>query len=409
MGWILGDKFDTVASHKGSIKVLWETKWKYACEKSVYPFHDGRVEDFQPIFEKLIATNINDAYSDEYTEAFLPLAESLDKQASDALSRGDTETASDLFRRAAVVYRISRFPYVGPNDGDIKRLAFERQKNSYLKAASLWKPRIEEHIVQHTHRADNEGHHIPNYIRIPDETAAPGADPVPCILILTGLDGYRPDNSQRTHELTNRGWAVAIVEIPGTADSPADSGDPTSPDRLIDSVLDYMDSKTELNFDMSKVVIWGLSAGGYYAIRAAHTHASRLAGAIAHGPGAHYFLDRGWLSKVEDHEYPFPIVRAWAKKYGYDDPAEFVSEAQGRFSLLETGILDRGSCRLLLLNGVDDGIVPIEDCYLLFSHGSPKEGRFHPGLPHMGYPDSLGAAYRWLEGILGSGYSSLKN
>lgn len=53
--------------------------------------------------------------------------------------------------------------------------------------------------------------------------------------------------------------------------------------------------------------------------------------------------------------------------------------AQKKFSLVETGIVDQPSCRLLLLNGVDDGVVPIEDCLVLFEHGSPKEGRsVHP-------------------------------
>lgn len=28
--WILGEKFNTVYPHKGSIKALWETKWKFA-------------------------------------------------------------------------------------------------------------------------------------------------------------------------------------------------------------------------------------------------------------------------------------------------------------------------------------------------------------------------------------------
>lgn len=28
--WILGDKFDTVFPHKGSLKILWESRWKFA-------------------------------------------------------------------------------------------------------------------------------------------------------------------------------------------------------------------------------------------------------------------------------------------------------------------------------------------------------------------------------------------
>ncbi|BCS23440.1 alpha/beta hydrolase family protein [Aspergillus puulaauensis] len=402
--WILGEKFDSVSPHKGSTKLLWETKWRAACEKSVYPFHDGKLEDFEPIFQTLITENINDAYSDTYTETFFPVAKSLEHEASMAFYNGDSETASDLLRRAAVVYRISRFPYVSPDDRDtsIKRKAFTRQKAAYLTATSVWRNPLTEHVIPHTHRAGRDGPRIPIYIRVPEDTVPGSHSPVPSVLIMTGLDGYRPDNSQRTHEITARGWAVVIAEIPGTGDSPADPSDPESADRLWSSVLEYMRSLGV--FDMRKVAVWGLSAGGYYAVRAAHTHRARLKGCIGHGPGTHYFLDEEWLAKVEDHEYPFPIIRSWAKKYGYDDPAEFCKEAKKKFSLLETGILDLSSTRLLLLNGIDDGVVPIEDCHLLFSHGSPKEGRFYPGLPHMGYPASLGAAYKWLEDVLGCDY-----
>ncbi|KAE8330220.1 Alpha/Beta hydrolase protein [Aspergillus sergii] len=414
--WILGNKFDTIYPHKGSIKTLWETRWKFACQKGVYPFHDGSYEDFEPIFQKLISENINDASTDEYTSTFFPISSDLESQASQALDSGKTDDAIDLLRRAAVVYRISRFPYVDitqPNS--IKRAAFERQKQVYLKAASRWDPPIKEIIIPHSSRGRNDGQEIPIYTRIP-RNARPD-NPVPVVFIMTGLDGYRPDNSQRTHEIIGRGWAVVIAEIPGTADSPADPADPSSPDRLWDSVFAYM--ATQPMLDMSQVVLWGLSAGGFYAIRAAHTHASRLRGAIAHGAGCHYFLDKEWLSRVDDHEYPFScvdtfllrrfkgygliicrIMPGWTKKYGYDDTQVFVQEARKKFSLVETGIVDRPSCRLLLLNGVADGITPIEDSLLLFNHGSPKEGRFFEGLPHMGYPDSLPVAYRWLEDLL---------
>ncbi|CEL06550.1 Putative Conidial pigment biosynthesis protein Ayg1 (AFU_orthologue; AFUA_2G17550) [Aspergillus calidoustus] len=402
MGWILGDKFDTVYPHKGSIRILWETRWKIACERSVYPFHDGNIKDFEPIFEHLIKHNINDASSDEYTKAFLPVADSLEQRASTALENGDSQAASELLLRAAVVYRISRFPYVGPKDTGLKRDALERQKKAYIAATSFWPARIEEQLISYSHRRGNEGTHIPIYVRVPANVNAERK--VPCVLILTGLDGYRPDNSQRTHEIIKRGWAVVVCEIPGTADSPADPADPESPDRLLDSVLEYMASRAEI--DMSRIVIWGLSAGGFYAVRGAHTHNTRLAGCIAHGPGIHHFLDPEWLRRVEDHEYPFPIVTAWAKKYGYADPDEFRQKAQEKFSLIRTGIVDQPSCRLLLLNGMDDGVTPIEDCLVLFNHGSPKEARLYPGLPHMGYPDSLVAAYKWLDDVLGQGKCS---
>ncbi|KAH8702102.1 conidial pigment biosynthesis protein Ayg1 [Talaromyces proteolyticus] len=397
--WILGDKFYAVYPHKNSIKGLWDSKWKFACQKSVYPFHDGAFEDFEPIFEKLISENINDACTDEYTSAFLSTAKSLEIKAEEEIKKGNTEKASEYNRRAAVVYRISRFPYVGPasaGTNQLKRAAFDRQKQVYLDAVSTWSPAIKEVVIPHKHRAGLDGASIPLLVRVP-EHASP-SKPVPVVLIMTGLDGYRCDNSQRTHEIVGRGWATIICEIPGTADCPADPADPQSPDRLWNSVLEYMVSRRE--FDMQKVAAWGLSAGGYYAIRAGSTHGKHLLGCVAHGPGSHHFLSPEWLERIDDHEYPFLISPAMAEKYGFKSVEEFKKNGQKKFSLIETGIADKPSCRILLLNGVDDGVVPIEDCLVLFNHGSPKEGRFIEKLPHMGYPNTLPVAYEWFEKLL---------
>lgn len=183
----------------------------------------------------------------------------------------------------------------------LKRAAFDRQKQVYLKAASVWKPVLKEETIPHTHASGRDGARIPIYVRLPEEASA--ASPVPVVLLMTGLDGYRPDNSQRTHEIVNRGWATVIAEIPGTADCPADPADPESADRLWNSVLEYMAQRPE--FDMRRVAVWGLSAGGFYAIRASATHRDRFAGCVAHGPGSHHFLGEEWLSRVNDHEYPF--------------------------------------------------------------------------------------------------------
>ncbi|CAG8317729.1 unnamed protein product [Penicillium salamii] len=408
VNWILGDKFDTVYPHQGSIKALWEKKWKFPCTKSIYPFHDGSVEDFEPIFEKLIADSVNDASTDAYTEAFLPTATALENQGDEAKKNGNLGLASDLYRRAAVVLRISRFPYVSPAtrpETSIKRAAFNRQKKVYLKATALWKPVMTEVIIPHTHRAGRDGAEIPMLVRLPEEASVENR--VPVVLLMTGLDGYRPDNSQRSHEIISRGWATVIVEIPGTADSPADPADPESPDRLWSSVLDWMAQRPE--FDMSRVAAWGLSAGGFYAIRASCVHRTRLLGAVAHGPGSHYVFSPEWLSKANDHEYPFELTTAMAEKYGYDNVEDFVQNAQKKFSLIETGIVQQDNCRLLLLNGVDDGVVPIEDSMVLLNHGGPKEGRFFENRVHMGYPDTLPVAYKWLESVLSPNMPQVKN
>lgn len=183
----------------------------------------------------------------------------------------------------------------------IKYQAWEAQKAAYLKATANWVDPLTEELIPHTFRTEEEGEHIPVYVRVP--VTASAAKPVPTMLLITGLDGYRPDNTQRSYEFVSRGWGVVIVEIPGTADSPADAKDPSSPDRLWDSVFKWM--RERKIFDMKSVVSWGLSCGGYYAVRIAHTHAKQLKGSVAQGAGVHHFFGEGWLRKADDHEYPF--------------------------------------------------------------------------------------------------------
>lgn len=153
-------------------------------------------------------------------------------------------------------------------------------------------------------------------------------------------------------------------------------------------------------FDMHKIIVWGLSAGGYNAIRAAHTHASRLAGAVGQGAGTHHFFSRAWLDKAKDHEYPWTALPALTEKFGYAAVDEFLESAQRDFSLVENGIVDMPSCRLLLVNGTHDGLMPIEDSMLLFEYGSPKEARFFTGLLHMGYPPANGSVYPWMDQVM---------
>ena len=59
-------------------------------------------------------------------------------------------------------------------------------------------------------------------------------------------------------------------------------------------------------FDMSRIAVWGLSTGGFYAARIAHTHNTMLRGAVAHGMGCHFCFDEEWIEKADLHEYPFP-------------------------------------------------------------------------------------------------------
>ncbi|RAR05422.1 pigment biosynthesis protein Ayg1 [Stemphylium lycopersici] len=395
--WILGDLFTKEYGHRGSIQKLWEQRWKFPCTKGVYPFHDGKLEDFEPIFKHLIDNNINDPYSDAYTNAFLPTAQRLAQEAEEVES-SDKEASNKLYLNANAVFRLARFPYIGT---PLKKRVYEEQKATYLRGARLWDIPLEETIIPHPHAANDDGPNIPLYTRKPQ-----GRGPFPTILLITGLDGHRPDNTERTQEHLKRGWSTVICDIPGTtSDCPANRRDPLSPDRLFSSILSWMQDTAWI--DEKQIVAWGLSAGGYYAIRVAHTHAGMLRGAVGHGAGTHHYIGSEWLGQVAKHEYPFGLEEAYTLKYGYASFDELREKCQDEFSLVSgrgEGVAvvgdGRESCRLLLVNGVLDGCMPVEDSLLLAEYGSVKEMRLLRDRAHMGYPEANGVVYPWMESVL---------
>lgn len=159
----------------------------------------------------------------------------------------------------------------------------------------------QEVMISHVHGIQGEGAEIPVYFHVP--ATATTSSPAPLVIIYCGLDGYRTELSTWIEGFSRNGVAVLVLEIPGTGDSPAMSNDPLSPDRQNSSLLDWVDGQSKV--DSKRVVVWGFSTGGYYAIRIAHTHKDRVAGSISLGGGCHYMFDKPWLDEVNHLEYPF--------------------------------------------------------------------------------------------------------
>ncbi|CAE7015515.1 hypothetical protein CFE70_002680 [Pyrenophora teres f. teres 0-1] len=395
--FFIHDKLAIPAKHHESFEQLWETKWKPHATMGVYPFMFGTASDFASILASMKASQMREPYNwDTYAETFFPTAQSLFSTATTAEAAGEIEKASEYYLRASAVYRIARFP--APRS-PLQREAWSLGKDACLKGLSLRPHPVQEVLVPHTHRQPDEGETIPVYHLIPD--SATENAPVPTVIIFTGLDGYRTELAVWMEGFRAAGIATVVLEIPGTGDCPANVSDPTSPDRLYSSLFDWVDAQPRL--DTKKTAIWAFSTGGYYAIRVAHTHPERLAGVVALGGGCHHMFDRVWLDNVNHLEYPFDLADTLAYKWGYGNDVEaFKREAGAKFSLLNDGTLDKPVCaRLLLVNGTEDEIFPIDDYYLALQHGAPKEARFVPGKKHMGEPDSFFLIIKWLYQLFG--------
>lgn len=267
----------------------------------------------------------------------------------------------------------------------------------------LTNSRLREHpahevMIPHKHAVKGEPSEWPVYLMLP--STAKSSAPVPLLILITGLDGYRTELCVWMEGWRQNGIATLVLEIPGTGDSPAIASDPLSPDRQFSSLLDWV--STQPHLDSAKTCVWGFSTGGYYAIRLAHTHHDRLAGVVSQGGGTHHMFDAEWLQASNHLEYPFDLGSTLSWKYGYDDFELFKKEARGKFSLVEDGTLDKKQCaRLLLVNGTEDSIFPIDDYQVALLMGAVKEVRFVDGAPHMGEPDAFFIILNWLYGVFG--------
>ena len=225
----------------------------------------------------------------------------------------------------------------------------------------------------------------------------------PVVLFICGLDAYRTDHTPRTQQHVDAGYATLSFEIPGTGDCPAAPEDPTSPDRLMSSVLDWVaTSASQYGIDPKKIVVRGISTGGYYAFRVAHTHADRLFAAVAQGGGCHHMFDAAWVGAQDQMEYPFALAEALAYKFGYRDanyPAAVARyTAEGRkFSLVDAGIIGKPTCRLLVINGMEDSIFPIEDSLIVATQGDRKDLIARGDRGHMGNPGAEDLLYQWID------------
>ena len=391
--------------YHASVSALWSQRWREACAGGFYPFFDAEVEDFEPIFAELIEISNDDAgilgRPDDYARPFMPVGDRLVAEGDAALAESRTDNARDLFLRAAAVFRIARFPI---NRSPLTQAAWEKGKAAYEKAGPLIDPPSGSVAIPFIHADTSAGDRdvaIQAYLRLPKGDKPEAGWPL--LLFICGLDSYKTDNKLRTDQHLARGFATLVFEIPGTGDCPAAPNDPTAPDRLMSSVLDWVDANaSEHGFDVKRLIVRGISTGGYYAFRVAHTHADRLFAVTAEGGGSHHMFDPAWIRAQNQMEYPFALAEALAYKFGYRD-ADYAtavtrySAGAHKFSLMQNGVIGMPNCKLLVINGMEDSIFPIEDSFLVATSGRGKDLLARGDRGYMGAPGGEEIVYQWID------------
>ena len=359
-----------------TVAQVWNN-WKDAARIGVYPFEHTKYEDHEKVLSGL-STFAREAWAQAYSVAAQPFEEA----ATAAERTGNFEVAKQNYLRASGLYRLARWPACNSPG---KKTAYAKSKETFLAAAKYFDIPVARVEMPFDGRP-GEGRAVIGYFRRP---SLPGK--LPLVLGWGGLDYYKEDAADLFAPFLSKGAATLTIDIPGTADAPILA----SPDaeRMWDAVFAWIKSRADL--DASRVVGWGLSTGGYWAAKVAHTHAAHFRGVVNHGGCAHYTFQREWIEKAQSGYYPFELAETLASTLGLNTLEDWIANAP-KLSLLTQGVLDRPCAPLLLINGVADTVFNMEDMQLLLQRGSPKTARFYPG-EHMGItPETFPTIYEWV-------------
>jgi fermentation-respiration switch protein FrsA (DUF1100 family) len=175
-------------------------------------------------------------------------------------------SAGQHLSRAAVYYHFAKFVFV--EDLDQMRQAHRRAVACLTDALPHLSPAGRRVDI------DFDGATLVGVLRLPG-----GGGPHPAVLLLSGLDSAKEEQKSVEETFLERGIATFTVDGPGQGEAEYDlpiRGDWSLPGKAI---LDALGAQPEI--DESRIAVWGVSLGGYYAPRVAAAVGDRVKACVA--------------------------------------------------------------------------------------------------------------------------------
>jgi len=323
--------------------------------------------------------SIHTADQDEWAAGFMGVADRYFNEAK-SLEKSDPTKANADYIRAWRVYSFGRWP-IPSSPG--KQRSYDRAIESFLDHAKFFDPPLE--VV----RIPFEGKQIIGYLRLPKNAKGP----VPLVIAVNGLDSRKEDLTESFGAILPFGIGFLAVDGPGTGQSPIKVSETS--ERQLSKVLDYAQSRPEI--DKNRIALHGVSWGAYWATKMAIVERARLRGASAQSPPVDAFFQKDFLMNhlLGNREYLFDQVPALMNILEGVHTLDEMGEYLPKMSLVHQGLLGKPMAPMLVIAGVLDTQVPIEDEYLLLSKGDlPKDAWINPHGGHLGrqvgvWPDPL--------------------
>ena len=331
-------------------------------DRNAYPLTGMKPDDVREIL-----SNINSLDRDEWAAAWTKMGTRYAEQAAQ-LAATDRKAAHEAY---VMAFRYDAFGGWPTPNSPGKKAAYAKSVDDFKKAAALSDPRIEPVTFPY------EGKPVAAYLALP---AGATTHPAPVVLAIGGLDSYKEFWCERAQEFTKRGLGVLCLDMPGTGEAPIKID--VGAEKIYSAAIDYLLGRKDV--DGKRLAAIGVSWGGYWGAILGYTEKDRLRGTVSWGGPIHNYFQRGWQEKaLGTREYLFDLFPARASVYGVSTLDDFLAYGP-RMSLEARGILAQPSAPMLLINGIQDTQVPIDDLFLLLRTGTAKEAWVNPQGGHVG-------------------------
>jgi esterase FrsA len=341
-----------------------KTEAIHRAEVGQYPLIGLDPADVKEAFE-----SIHTADKDEWAAGFMRVADRYFNEAK-SLEKTDPGKANADYIRAWHLYSFGRWP-IPSSPG--KQRSYEKAIEAFLDHAKFYDPPL---AVVHI---PFEGKQIIGYLRLPKNVTGP----VPLVIAVNGLDSRKEDLTESFSSILRFGIGYLAVDGPGTGQNPIKVSE--TADRMLSKVIDYAQSRPEI--DKNRIAIHGVSWGAYWATKMAIVERARLRGCSAQSPPVDKFFQKDFLmnSLLGNREYLFDQVPALMNVLDGVHTLDEMAEYLPKLSLVHQGLLGKPMAPMLVIAGVLDTQVPIDDEYLLLSKGDvPKNAWINPRGGHLG-------------------------
>ena len=304
---------------------------------------------------------------DEWANGWGKVAQSYMDQASQARS---IKEAAAAYKKAWRLYYFAQWPV--PNSTG-KSAAYDKAINAYLKYAQSMDPPME--VV----KIPFEGKTITGYLRFPSQAAGKS----PMVLAISGLDSRKETVADSYEQILSHGVGFLAVDGPGTGQAPIKVS--ATAERMFSAVLDYLVVHPKV--DGKRIIVSGVSFGGYWASKLAITERARLLGSVAQSPPVDEFFSEKFLREgtMGNREYLFDLAPAFVNVFEGANSVDDLARIMPNMSLKAQNLLNKPTTPMLLVTGAKDSQVPISDIELLLRSGDvPKEAWINPKGGHLG-------------------------